>query len=196
MQPLVATLICTLFLSFFGVAIRAAVLRSSATTPVSLVVAAIGVIGGVLFGHELHLPLYGTIVASAVAAYSVLTYGAHRRKHLGKLKETAPDLQGFVLRFFDQLDSDGDGVISLSDLTVYFDKRGVISDPAQAELLQILDHNHSRIGHVTGTGAVVAGIHGATVYNIYGVSRDDILSWPERASRDFDQEFGGKESSL
>jgi hypothetical protein len=190
MNPILVVLLSTFFLSLIGITVRAAIARSYATPIVALAVAVAGTIVGGMFGPDMGLSMYGAAFASVVSVVAVFGYNAHRRAHLLKLKETASALQGYVLRFFDTIDMDKDQLITLNDTYRFLEARVLPVDAVQTELINIMDRNMCLIGHVIGTGAFVgSAIGGAHVYNIYGVSRDDILSWPERAARDYNQEF-------
>ncbi|MBX9669732.1 MAG: hypothetical protein K2X93_19065 [Candidatus Obscuribacterales bacterium] len=100
------------------------------------------------------------------------------------LTDIAPQIKRFALRRFQDLDRDGDGVITHNDLALLKD---VKFNPTERRLLQELDWLLGDIGHVievvpTSTYSSCSGFPvwttGTEYINIYGVNREDLEKYP------------------
>ena len=98
-------------------------------------------------------------------------------------KQIAPAVAEYAMKRFASIIDVGSGVIKVQDLT---------DDSANSELLDQLRLYHSEIGHVidsyTTTSFIMAGkvmVPTTVTHYVYGVSKEDLLSYPGRVASDY-----------
>jgi hypothetical protein len=160
-----------------------------------LIMAALCAWLGYMFGDmELNKPR-ATAIVSAIIAFAVTmwlpvdTY-VNGHSYAVYARQVAPVVRTFVLEHFDDIDGDGDGTITDSEMDTALSRLSLTNEQRQA--LEFMRSNQSEAGHVigsyttttyvwisTGNGGGYMSPVITTTY-IYGVSRGDLEHYPER----------------
>jgi len=168
-----------------GLALRTLLSRPNGTQVVGMVVAAVGGLFWGWQGGHVGVSPAAAFVSVCLMVTAVVCYARYRESHLRYLLELAPDIREYALTNFDKLDLDHDDTIGLGDL-IRAEER-----VADAEMVHILQRELREIGHVVQAQSVLLPIISRPVEHIvYGISREDLQSFPERMQAAYAREFG------
>ena len=189
------TLLFSLPFIWIGCLLRLMSPGPKSTFRVCLGIALVGGLLGGIMGKALGLGEYGGFFPPFIGICAVCTFNRIRKAWLHHLASTAIDVREFASRLFASLDVDGDGVITRVDIEDFRDAYMELAAMAQskdAEVFLVLDKNLSVIGHVVRSQIAVmpAPMGGAHSIDTYGISREDLHTWPTRAFAMLSDEFG------
>ncbi|HEY9869785.1 MAG TPA: hypothetical protein V6D08_11515 [Candidatus Obscuribacterales bacterium] len=175
----------------FGILMRMLMRGSNATFNSCLAVAAAGGLVCGLYGKELGLSFFGAAAGLTLALSAVCRYSARYQEVFEVRVEMAPAVANYLLGHFDELDSDGDGLVKKVDLMVALNRGSFYEEDMLLLTLALRDIEF--IGHVVDASHVsmpaMYGGGGAVVAH-YGISRQDLVTYPERIEKRFIEEFG------
>jgi hypothetical protein len=174
-----------------GIMLRMLMRGSKATFNSCLAVAAAGGLVCGLYGKELGLSFLAAAAGLTLALAAVCRYSARYQEVFEVRVEMAPAVANYLLGHFDDLDSDGDGLIKKVDLMMALDRGSFYYEDML--LLTVALRDIDLIGHVVDAShvsmpAMYGG--GGTVVPHYGISRQDLVTYPDRIERKFIEEFG------
>jgi hypothetical protein len=192
MSQILHTLLFSLPFVWIGCLTRLGTPGPKSTYRICLVIAIVGGLLGGIFGKDFGLGQYGGFFPPVIGIAAVCTFAKLRMAWMKRLCETALDVRGFGIRLFDQLDTDGNGVITALDILDFEQRYDGILPKDDAVLFELLVKNLSIIGHVVDSriGIMPAPMGGAVAIDIHGISRQDLEKWPSKISTNMADEFG------
>jgi hypothetical protein len=173
--------------------------KPTSTLSIGFVIALVGGLLGGIFGKALGLGDYGGFFPPLIGVSALSLYHNIRKVRLQQLAANAIELRGYAISIFNALDGDGDGVITRVDIEDFRDRFSASlytiridgSFPPETLLFRMLDKNLSLIGHVVHSHIAVmpSPMGGAHSIDTYGISREDLETWPARVSTMLVDEF-------
>lgn len=172
-----------------GIALRVMFRGRNATFEVCAIAS---VLAGVLCGR--YGDAYGlnfvAVTIGIMAANFAIDYFARKLEQAAELRVAmAPELANYLLGRFDALDTGGKGYIARTDLMIAMSKGSFYHD--DIILLSLALQDMHLIGHPVDASHVHAPsmIGGGAVIVHYGISREDLISYEERARKKFVKDF-------
>jgi uncharacterized membrane protein YeaQ/YmgE (transglycosylase-associated protein family) len=151
----------------------------------------VAVVGGVTLGAlgpSMDITPLASAAAIALSIGIVLISSALARASLRRSVMMAPAIREFALANFDRL-AGKDGLISQADLTVILAEDTL--SPHEQELADRMSWDLHLIGHVIDSITSISPHSGAVAHlNVYGASRSDLESYPQRVAARYEQRYG------
>ncbi|MBZ0185370.1 MAG: hypothetical protein K8F91_03885, partial [Candidatus Obscuribacterales bacterium] len=123
----------------------------------------------------------GAVVLTTMVAIS---YRKMVVAQVSKQLELAPAVVKFALANFDRMVSENSEVLTSAILWALLDEGRVAK--ADREIVEHMAVRISDIGHVIDVAYASAGYHSpGAVYNVYGISRQDLVTYEARLKRNY-----------
>src|SRR5262249_45077224 len=109
------------------------------------------------------------------------------RSALQLVMESAPRVSQWAIRRFEWLDHDRDGMITLDDVWSLRYDSGVTAE--DLVMVHVVEKRIEQLGHVlinTGNSTIKP----KPFFKLYGISREDLQTYPERMRRLYTRDFG------
>jgi len=132
-------------------------------------------------------------IAAVALGFGVLAIIASilSRKSMEKSVAMSQSLADFALARFDDLDVDGDGMITHTDIDVIlYGELAASFSPAELVLLKRLRFDLCYAGHLISSHPSISPMSGAVVVlEWHGANRDDLASYTERIQRKYAERY-------
>lgn len=154
------------------------------------VTAAYGLVCG-LYGKKLGMSFLAVAAGLTLALAAVCRYSTRYQEVFEVRVEMAPGLSNYLLGHCDDLDCDGDGLFKKVDLMMVLNRSSFYYEDMLLLTLALSDIE--LIGHLADASDVsmpaMYGGHGNVELH-YGISRQDLTTYPERIDKKLLEKFG------